>query len=231
MRLIALIPTAVILFGSAPALAQDWMPFVSTDDGFSAVYPGKPNVEEISYVTQLSMTLPGRVYSAEDAMGRYSTTVVDYRGITKLYEGARARCQAASGATFLDGDLCDHIARDDVAGAMEHAAWNLMKQEGIKTTYYGWYSNAGVAGRILQQTLSDQSRTFTVMIQHAGRLYIHTAIAPAGKPQPVLFLQTLEVLDEQGRKISYGRQAYYVEGFSEEWRFPSPLPPHRLLEY
>lgn len=231
MRLIALIPTAVILLGSAPALAQEWMPFVSTNDGFRAVYPGEPNVEETSYVTLLSMTLPGRVYSAEDANGRYSTTVVDYRGINELYEGARERCKAASGATFQDGDLCDYIPRDDVAGAMEQAAWNLMKQEGTKTTYYGWYSNAGIAGRILQQTLSDQSRTSTVIFQHAGRLYIHRGIAPAGKPQPILFLQTIEVVDEQGRNITYGRGAYYVEGFSEEWRFPSPLPPHRLREY
>ena len=230
MRLIALIPTAVILFGSAPALAQDWMPFASPEDGFSAVYPGEPNVEEITYVTQLSMTLPARVYSAEDANGRYSTTVVDYRSINELYEGARERCKATSGGAFKDGDLCDHIPRDDVAGAMEQAAWNLMNEEGSQTTYYGWYSNAGIAGRILQQTLSDQSRGNAVIFQHAGRLYIHRAIAPAGKPQPLLFLQTLEVVDEQGRKIVYGRQAYYVEGFSEEWRFPSPLPPHRLEE-
>ena len=99
MRLIALIPTAVILFASAPALAQDWMPFVSTDDGFGAVYPGEPNVEEISYVTLLGMPLPARVYSAEDANGHYSTTVVDYRGINELYEGARERCKAASGSS------------------------------------------------------------------------------------------------------------------------------------
>lgn len=34
MHLIAVIPAAVILCGSAPAFAQEWMPFVSIEDGF-----------------------------------------------------------------------------------------------------------------------------------------------------------------------------------------------------
>jgi hypothetical protein len=45
-----------------------------------ATFPGKPKVESITYATEYRMTLPGRVYSAEDPLGPYSTTVVDYRG-------------------------------------------------------------------------------------------------------------------------------------------------------
>ena len=152
MRVILLIPTAVLLFGSAPVFAQEWMPFVSIEDGFRAVFPGKPKVEEITYTSEHRMTLPGRVYSAEDARGRYSTTVIDYRGIEKLHDDAEAKCLAAKGANLLDGDSCQNDFRDDVAGAMEYAAANFMKQEGVQTTQYGWYSNEGVGGRLLHVT-------------------------------------------------------------------------------
>jgi hypothetical protein len=47
-----------------------------------------------------------------------------------------------------------------------------------------------------------------------------------------LFLQTFGAVDEQGRHINYGnRKSYYVEGFSGEWRFPSPPPPRTVREY
>src|SRR5687768_1070325 len=38
MRLFLLIPAALIVSMSMPAFAQDWMRFVSRDDGFSANY-------------------------------------------------------------------------------------------------------------------------------------------------------------------------------------------------
>ncbi|MBI2186549.1 MAG: hypothetical protein HYU37_05420 [Acidobacteria bacterium] len=85
MRLIA-IAAAALLGGAGAASAQDWAPFVSVEDGFSAVFPGKPKVEQIAYATEYRQQLPGRIYSAEDALGRYVTTVVDYRGVQKLWD-------------------------------------------------------------------------------------------------------------------------------------------------
>jgi hypothetical protein len=49
MRLMALIPAAVVPFGNTPAVAQERTPFVSIEDGFSAVYAGPPKVETITY--------------------------------------------------------------------------------------------------------------------------------------------------------------------------------------
>ena len=69
MRPMALIPAAVVLFGSAPAVAHEWTPFVSIEDGFSGVYPG-PQVETITYPTEYRMTLPGCVYSAATPLRR-----------------------------------------------------------------------------------------------------------------------------------------------------------------
>ena len=98
MRVIALVPAALILLGPAVAFGQDWARFVSVEDGFSANFPGKPTVTPITWDTEYRQKLPGRVYSAEDPLGRYSTTVVDYRGVQKLHDDAVAKCRAAKGA-------------------------------------------------------------------------------------------------------------------------------------
>ena len=42
MRLIAIISSTLIVLGSQTAAAQEWAPFASVEDGFSATFPGKP---------------------------------------------------------------------------------------------------------------------------------------------------------------------------------------------
>lgn len=223
MRLIALI-LAVFAGGAGAASAQDWAPFISIEDGFSAAFPGKPAVDSITYATEYRQQLPGHVYRAEDPLGRYSTTVVDYRGVQKLHDEAEAKCRAAKGANGLDGDACQNDFRVDVAGAMDYAAWNLMKRDGVRTTHYMWYFLELVAGRLLQLTNPDQSRTFAVIHQHAGRLYIHQATVPRGMPEPILFMQNLGFVNEQGKNVRY--RTFYTEGYGAEWRFPTtPTPP------
>ena len=95
MRLIATFVAVIVLGGPGAGLAQDWERFVSSDDGFSATFPGTPKVEATTYATQYRQQLPARVYSAQDSMGRYSTTVVDYRGLEKLHNATVATCRAA----------------------------------------------------------------------------------------------------------------------------------------
>ena len=222
VRLISLIPAVVILCGSGTAFAQDWATYLNVEDGFSATFPGQPKVEPITYATEYRMTLPGRVYRASDALGRYSTTVVDYRGVQKLHDDASAACRAAKGANGTDGDACQNDGRVEVSGAMDFAAWNIMKREGIKLTHYMWYFNQMVAGRLLQVTNPDESRTFAVIHQHAGRLYIHEATVNPRMPEPVLFMQNLAFLNEARKWVRY--RTFYTEGYGE-WQFPSPPPP------
>jgi hypothetical protein len=226
------VAAAVFVLMAAPAPAQDrgpgvedWAHFISREEGFSANYPGPPKVEPITYATEYRQTLPGRVYSAADATGRYSTTVVDYRGIEKLHNDSVAKCQAAKGANFLDGDACQNDFRVEVAGAMDYAAWNFMKRDGVKPTHYMWYFNEMVAGRLLQLTNPDESRTYVVIHQHAGRLYIHQATVARGTPEPILFMQSIGWVDEEGRSIRY--QTFYTEGYGE-WKFPHPTPPRTV---
>lgn len=240
MRVLKLMSAAVVLFCVAPAFAEPasqqeqeklpavdresegWAHFASVNDGFSANFPGKPKVEQIAYPTEYRMTLPARVYSAEDALGRYSTTVVDYRGIQRLHDAAEATCKAAKGANGLDGDACQNDFRVEVAGAVDYAAWNLMKQEGVKTTHFMWYHLEMVAGRMLLLTNPDQSRTIAVVHQHQGRVYIHKATVPKGMPEPILFMQSLAWVNRNGKNIRY--KTFYTEGYGE-WRFPPPVPP------
>ncbi len=220
MRLLILAPAALIMLMASPAFAQDWARFVSAEDGFSATFPGKPSVQTTTWTTEYRQTLPARVYSAEDALGRYSTTVVDYRGVEKLHIDAVAKCRAAKG----DGDSCQNDFRVDVAGAMDYAAWTFMRKDGVKTTHYMWYFLEIVAGKLLQLTNPDLSRTFVVIHQHDGRLYIHQASVKPKMPEPILFMQNLGFVNEKGLNIRY--KTFYTEGYAAEWQFPTvPKPP------
>jgi hypothetical protein len=222
-----MVPAALILSLSGPAFAQDWTRAVSTEDGFSANYPGQPKVETTTYVSEYRQTLPAKVYSAADALGRYSTTVVDYRNIEKLHADRAAKCQASKGANLQDGDSCQNDFRVDVAGATDFAVWNFMKRDGVRMTHYMFYFVELVSGRLLQMTNPDKSRTYAAVHQHAGRLYIHQATVPPDMPEPILFMQSLAWADEKGLAIRY--RTMYTEGYGE-WKFPSPLPPHTVRD-
>jgi len=197
MRLISLIPAALIVSLAQPVSAQDWARFTSIDDGFSANYPGSPKVETITYTTEYRQQLPGKVYSASDPLGRYSTTVVDYRNIEKLHADRAAKCRAAGG----DGDSCQNDFRVELAGATDHAVWNYMKRDGVKFTHYMYYFVELVSGRLIQMTNPDKTRTFAAIHQHAGRLYIHEATVASGMPDPILFMQGLAWADDKGLAI------------------------------
>ena len=223
-----LIPLAVVILSlSQPAFAQEWTRSVSTEDGFSANYPGQPKVEATTYATEYGQTLPAHVYRAADALGRYSTTVVDYRGLEKLHNDRAAKCRAANGANQQDGDTCQNDFRLDVAGATDHAVWNYMKRDGVKMTHYMYYFLELVSGRLLQMTNPDRSRTYAAIHQHAGRLYIHEATVPPGMPEPILFMQSLAWADEKGLAIRY--RTIYTEGYGE-WMFPHAPPPFTLRD-
>jgi hypothetical protein len=229
MRFPALIPVAVAAAMSAavPVFAQDWAPTISTEDGFRANFPGQPTVEPITYTTEFSMTLPGRVYRASDALGRYSTTVVDYRDIERMHNERAATCRAARGANQQDGDTCQNDFVLEVAGAMDRAISQYLKRDGVRVTQYGLYFVEVVSGRLLHLTNPDRSRTSVAVHQHAGRLYIHEATVPTGMPEPILFMESLAWVNDQGLAIRY--RTLYTEGYGD-WTFPHPQPPFTLRD-
>lgn len=225
----AVVPMALAAAVSAatPVFAQDWAPMTNKEDGFRAAYPGQPSVETISYTTEFHLTLPARVYRASYALGRYSTTVVDYRDVERLHNERAAACRAAKGANQKDGDTCQNDFALEVVGAMDHAMSRYMRRDGAKVTHYGTYFVEQVSGRLLHLTNADRSRTNVAVHQHAGRLYIQEATVPPDMPEPILFMESLAWVDQEGLGIRY-RQPY-TEGYGA-WKFPPAPPPFTLRD-
>ena len=225
----AVVPVALAAAVSAatPVFAQDWGPMTSKEDGFRAAYPGQPSVETIRYTTEFRLTLPARVYRASDALGRYSTTVVDYRDVERLHNERAAACRAAKGANQKDGDTCQNDFVLEVVGAMDHAMSGYLRRDGAKITHYGTYFVEQVSGRLLHLTNADRSRTNVAVHQHGGRLYIQEATVPADMPEPILFMESLAWVNQEGLGIRY--RTPYTEGYAD-WKFPQPQPPFTLRD-
>jgi hypothetical protein len=206
MRLIPLIAAASSLLISAPCLAQDWIEYHNRADFFSVNFPGEPQVRDISYRTEYSITLPGRVYSYANGPNRYSVTVVDYTNLEKLEADRVKSCQAAGG----DGDSCNDHSLADMRGAIVYATWNFLQRD-AKVTHFSYSNVDRVEGHELQLTNADKSRTFVSIHMHENRLYILEGTVPAGAPAPALFQTSLGFLDKDGKGIRYDTP--YSNGF------------------
>jgi hypothetical protein len=206
MRLMSWIPAAVLLVVSVPASAQEWAEYNSRQDFFSVNFTAEPTIREIKYETEYGLTLPGRVYSVEDATGKYLVTAIDYTQAEKMHLERQAACKAAGG----DGDQCNNPGRADVRGAIIHASWSFMKR-GSEVTHFANYNADLVEGIRLQLLNKDGSRTFAVIHLHDYRLYIVEGTVPKGLPPPALFQQSFGFLDKEGRRIRY--ETTYSHGF------------------
>ena len=190
--------------------------------------PGKPKAETTTYLTEYRQTLPAKVYSAADALGRYSTTVVDYRGIEKMHADRAAKCQAAKGANQQDGDTCQNDFRVDVAGATDHAVWNYMKRDGVKMTSYMFYFVELVSGRLLQMTNAGQDA-------HLRGRFISMPADSISTRRPSLracpsrscSCSRWDGPTRRGWRFAIG--GIYTEGYGE-WKFPHEPPPFTVRD-
>jgi hypothetical protein len=212
MRLTSLIAVALCLVISAPAFAQEWIEYTNQPDLFTINFPGQPKMKDITYETEYSIKLPGRLYSSDTGRNRYSVTVVDYNNLEKL-EGERVKaCKAAGG----DGDSCNDHARADVRGAIIFATWGFLQRD-AKVTHFGSTNADRVEGHEIYLTNPDKSRTFAAIYMHENRLYILEGTTPAGAPPPALFYQSMGFLDKAGKRVRY--ESTYSNGF--------PVPPRQ----
>ena len=218
MRRISLATTAVVLAVTGTSFGQGFIQYTSPKDFFGVSFPGEPIVRDTTWTSEQGAALPARVYSVENARGRYSMTVVDYKDVEKIHAERSAQCQKSGG----EGDACMNPWRGDVGGAIVWGTWQFLQRD-AKLTFYGWYSADQVPGHQLQLLNADQSRTFATVNMHGTRLYILEATVPKGAPAPGLFQQSLMFLDEEGRSIRY--RVYYSPTYSDEWKFPAPPPP------
>ena len=211
MRPSRIIVAALILFTAGPALAQDWIDFVSKEDRFTANFPGQPAVTSTTYKSQFGADLPAREYTASLGPSRFKLTVVDYRPIEQIL-AARVKdcpqgfevCRGGFGSTGPGYSWADR------AGALIYATWNFMKRDGVKVTEFSWNNINQVVGQYLHLTNPDKSRTFVGIFMHDDFLYISEGTVPAGYPEPGLFQQGLAFLDSNGNSIRY--DSHYVNG-------------------
>jgi len=195
MRLMRLVPAALILCVAAPCFGQEWIEYYSRADAFMVNFPAQPQVRSITYPTEYGLTLPANVHIYEQGPSRFSVTVVDYGNVQKLHADRVKGCT-------LYPDQCTNQGANELRGALDYAAWNFIKRDG-KVTYYAYANSDRIEGRRVQLTNPDKSRTFAAIYMHENRLYILEATVPANAPPPALFQQSMGFLDKDGVRVRY----------------------------
>ena len=203
MRLIRLVPAALLLCISAPSFGQEWVEYVSRADSFTVNFPGQPQVRDITFTTEFGITLPGHVHAYESGPTRYSVTVVDYANVQKIHAERVKDCKGYP-------DTCGNPWVAELRGAMDYATWSFIKKD-AKVTYFAYGNTDRIEGRRIQLTNADRSRTFAAIHMHQNRLYIFEATVPANAPPPALFQQSLGFLDKEGKRIRY--ETVYSHGY------------------
>jgi hypothetical protein len=210
MRVMSCLAAAVALSLATPVFAQEeWDNFKFPEDGFEVNFPGKPQVQATTWMSQYRYSLPAKVYSATHGRERYSVTVVDYRVLPKLGEARAKQCPAGAETCIgtQDGRQGGIIGlgywKMDVRGAMTYAALKFVQREGVKVTDMNLQFEQVVEGLFMQLTNRDESRTFGYITMHENRLYIFEGTVPKGAPEPALFQSSVGMVDAKGGSIRY----------------------------
>lgn len=190
LNFLALIPLAL---PCGQSLAQGWIQYANLQDRFAVNFPAEPEITETTYLSEYRGIMPARVYTSNRGENLYSVTVVDYTETERLLAERAER----TGERLRGDDV-----PGDILGSIDYAAWNIRKRGG-EVTYDSWAHYDRIPGHLLQITNADASRTFAGVFLHARRLYILEATVPPGSPPPGLFQQSLNILDEQGRRVRY----------------------------
>ena len=190
---LALILAAAAMLFSLPSIGQGWVTYVSIADGFTMYGPGEPDVRDISYASEYGVVFPARLYSYEDGPNRYSVTVVDYTDSERIHSERSNKTSADDGSLYW---------AVDVLGSIAYAAWNIRKRGG-EVTFDAWHYIQRVEGHQLQVTNVDRSRTYAGIYLHETRLYILEATVPPESPPPIIFQQSLSLLDDEGNTFNY----------------------------
>ena len=205
MRLSPVVAALVFVL-SVPVFAQgvEWIEFQSQQDAFACNFPGQPKVTDTTYKSQFGADLPARVYSAEAGASRFSMTVVDFTDIEKILVEKSKACPAGAETCRGGGSSTGPgYWKADFDGAIIYATWQFMQRD-AKVTHFLWNNIDLVGGHQLQLINNkDRSRTVAGIYMHRNKLYISDATVPDGYPEPAIFPESLQWLDEQGKRIRY----------------------------
>ena len=102
----------------------------------------------------------------------------------------------------------------DILGSIQYAATTQYRQKpGVKVTFDAFHYINLVTGHELQLTNPDESRTYVGIYLHENRLYVFDATVAKGMPPPLIFQQSPEFLDADGKSIRY--RTYYFNKLPE----------------
>jgi hypothetical protein len=190
----------LMICGSASA--QRWAQYASTEDGFRLMAPGVFDIEDTEIVSEYGIVVPARIYSVDNAVGRYTVTVIDYSDAQQLHEERIA----AHDDVYLPiyGEV-------DVRGSMAFAVKKI-RDRASTIEYDAYHYINRVDGHQLQTTNPDRSRTFAAIYLRESRLYVVDATVAEGTTPPGMFQQSLEFIDEDGQLIRYSafRDVYKI---------------------
>ena len=175
MRVAGIVAFVSVLSASTLlAQAPEWIVYVDRAERFTINFPGQPTIRETTYEPQRGPMLPGRIYTVQDGPRRYTVTVIN----------------------FASANV------NDVPHAIAWEAWNYRKKGG-EITYDSFANVDRINGHQLHITNADKTATIVGIYLHARRLYILEARVPPNTPGALHFQQSLQILDEQGKRIRY----------------------------
>ncbi|MGI9259571.1 MAG: hypothetical protein ACR2QQ_12110 [Gammaproteobacteria bacterium] len=184
---------SVLIVGTSQA--QGWIEYVDVSDRFLVHLPGEPVIEETTYLTDLGVDLPARIYSVSGPSGDYSLTVVRYTEANRVHQD---RCDRSPNLQ------CDGLeAGIEVRGSIAFAAWNIRQRTEGDITYDGYAQVDGIPGHQLQIVNPDGSQSFVAIHLEARRLYLLEATVPQSSAPPIQFQQSLGIMDADRRRIRY----------------------------
>lgn len=173
MRFVSLVLAAAALFVSQAAYAQAWDEYANREDFFSVNFPGEPTRQDFTYKTAKGTSLPAHAYTAQDARGRYTITVVNYSS-----------------------------AKDEIPSAIDEAVKNI-RAKGKPTYDAVNMLDMHRSWRITVETPQGRRLLGEVLVAMNNNLYISEAETALNIPPPAQFSVSLQILDENGVRIRY----------------------------
>lgn len=195
-----------VLCVAQPLFAQDWIQYKNLQDHFAVTAPGQPTVEKIQWASEYGSQYPGAAYRWVHGQNRYSVTVVDYSDAEAIYYSRERSIDFQQAAYW----------QIDILGSVQYAATKYRQRPGVKVTYDAFHYINLIIGHQLQITNTDESKTYVSIYLHENRLYVFDATVTKGNPPPLMFQQSVEILDAEGNSIRY--RTYYYNKLPEPRR-------------
>lgn len=167
---------ALALMAATPAVAE-WIEYKNPMEAFMVNFPAEPKVTNITYKTESGVSVPAKVFSAEEGPGRFSVTVVDMSSAEK-----------------------------DEANAMLHAAAQMRPKGTVKFDYLSELDGIHGHQLSMIMPNGDQYQVQLFMYHQEHRLYIAEGTVPANARPPALFWTALAMIHADGSVVNLVRE-------------------------